>query len=177
MNYPVRLEVSPAVSTPTGVFNQRFEALFPHAGALSCAVWLPRPIVPPGLSALECGTGHSASHCLNNLVLQPPPCCQPSLPGCPSPPLLPVWMNVFFNSFVVRVPCSLICRQFWLLFVFKLVVILPLVVLGSKAFLPASPSLLELLNYLYLPPDLPQLPSVNQSKILPLPSDNLLKPN
>ena len=34
-NSPVRLGVSPvAASTPTGVFNQRFEALFPRAGAL-----------------------------------------------------------------------------------------------------------------------------------------------
>ena len=38
-NSPVRLGVSPAAtSTPTGVFNQRVEALFPHAGALGCAV-------------------------------------------------------------------------------------------------------------------------------------------
>ena len=36
---PVRLGVSPAAApTPTGVFNQRFEALFPHAGAVCCAV-------------------------------------------------------------------------------------------------------------------------------------------
>ena len=36
---PLRLGVSPAVApTPTGVFNQRFEALFPPAGALGCAV-------------------------------------------------------------------------------------------------------------------------------------------
>ena len=36
---PVRLGVSPAASTtPMGVFNQRFEALFPCAGALSYSV-------------------------------------------------------------------------------------------------------------------------------------------
>ena len=36
---PVRLGVSPAAApTPTGVFNQRFEALFPCAGALGCVV-------------------------------------------------------------------------------------------------------------------------------------------
>ena len=35
----VRLGVSPAAaSTPTGVFNQRFEALFPCAGALGYVV-------------------------------------------------------------------------------------------------------------------------------------------
>ena len=36
---PVRLGVSPAAApTPTGVFNQRFEALFPRAGALGYVV-------------------------------------------------------------------------------------------------------------------------------------------
>ena len=36
---PVRLGVSPAAApTPTGAFNQRFEALFPCAGALGCVV-------------------------------------------------------------------------------------------------------------------------------------------
>ena len=36
---PVRLGVSPAAApTPTGVFNQRFEASLPRAGALGCAV-------------------------------------------------------------------------------------------------------------------------------------------
>ena len=36
---PVRLGVSTAAApTPTGVFNQRFEALFPGAGALGCMV-------------------------------------------------------------------------------------------------------------------------------------------
>ena len=36
---PVRLGVSPAAApTPTGAPNQRFEALFPRAGALGCTV-------------------------------------------------------------------------------------------------------------------------------------------
>ena len=148
MDSPVRLRVSPHFPSPTGgLYSRRF--------------WIfSFPVSQP---------------CLAHVV-----CCLVTHPLCLAAHLHPSsqfgWL-FFFNSFVVRVPCSLICRQFWLLFVFKLVVILPLVVLGSKAFLPASPSLLELLNYLYLPPDLPQLPSVNQSKILPLPSDNLLKPN
>ena len=39
MTSPVRLVVSPAAApTPTGVFNQRFEALFPLTGALCCVV-------------------------------------------------------------------------------------------------------------------------------------------
>ena len=88
---PVRLGVSPAVApTPTGVFNQRFEALFPCSGALGCVVcfapppfvWVylcanvgpwgathpsPCPILrhsesgPLGLSVRECGATGSAS--------------------------------------------------------------------------------------------------------------------
>ena len=48
MNSSVRLGVSPAAAlTPTGVFNQRFEALFHRAGALGCAVcFAPRPFLP-----------------------------------------------------------------------------------------------------------------------------------
>ena len=53
MTSPVKLEVSPAAtSTPTGVFNQRFEALFPCAGALGCMVcFTPPPFVPVYLCA------------------------------------------------------------------------------------------------------------------------------
>ena len=40
----MRLGVSPAAaSTPTGVFNQRFESLFPQAGALGCAICFDPP--------------------------------------------------------------------------------------------------------------------------------------
>ena len=42
---PVRLGASPAAaSTPSGVFNQRFEALFPCAGALCCRVCFAPPL-------------------------------------------------------------------------------------------------------------------------------------
>ena len=52
---PMRLGVSPAAApTPTGVFNQRFEALFPGAGALGYVVcFAPRRL--SGLSVRECG--------------------------------------------------------------------------------------------------------------------------
>ena len=41
MNSPVSLGVSLAdAPAPTGVFNQRFEALFPRAGTLVCLVSL-----------------------------------------------------------------------------------------------------------------------------------------
>ena len=58
---PVRLGVSPAASpTPTGVLNQRFEALFPRAVALGCTVcFAPRHL--SGLSVCEYGAAGSAS--------------------------------------------------------------------------------------------------------------------
>ena len=44
---PVRLGVSPAAApTPTGVFTERFEALFPCAGALVCVVCFAPPPFP-----------------------------------------------------------------------------------------------------------------------------------
>ena len=50
---PVRLGVSPAAaSTPAGVFNQRFEALFSYPGTLGCAVCLaPQLFLPVYLHA------------------------------------------------------------------------------------------------------------------------------
>ena len=77
-----------AASTPMGVFNQRSEALFPHTGLCSL-LWF--PAVPSSLSVCECGAAASAhltgstSHCL---------AASPLRPGCPSPPLLPLLMNV-----------------------------------------------------------------------------------
>ena len=67
---PVRLGVSPAADpTPTGIFTQRFEALFPRAGALGYAVcFAPRHL--SGLSVRDCG----AVGCYPLLCL---PCSQP----------------------------------------------------------------------------------------------------
>ena len=58
---PVRLGVSPpAAPIPTGVFTQRFEALFPCAGALGCRVcFAPRRL--SGLSVCECEATGSAT--------------------------------------------------------------------------------------------------------------------
>ena len=102
---PVRLGVSPAAaSTPTGVFNQWFEALLTLAGARGYAVWFaPPPFLlvylraNVGLQGLPATTlwgllaaawpvpfHNPPPHCVH----QPPPCRQSS------PPLLPVWMNV-----------------------------------------------------------------------------------
>ena len=62
---PVRLGVSPAAApTPRGAFNQRFEALFPRAGALGCSVCF-APHRSSGLSVGEC----SATGCYPLLCL------------------------------------------------------------------------------------------------------------
>ena len=134
MTSPVRLEVSPAaVPTPMGAYNQRFEALFPRAGALGCVVCLgPRHL--SGLSVCEGGAGGATHHSdcpvlrhseSGPLGLSVRKCrvpgsasgrtacpvhptllqswsrhgnVSPLCPGCPSPPLLWVWMNVYFLS-------------------------------------------------------------------------------
>ena len=86
---PVRLGVFPAsASTPTGVFNQWFEALFPHAGALGWEVCLLVHQLQPLRPAAALPTpSHNPPP---RWVRQPPPCCKSSLPGCPSPSLLPI---------------------------------------------------------------------------------------
>ena len=56
MNSPVRLGVSPAASsTPTGVFTQRFEALFSCAGALGCVVCFASPPFLPVYLCMNVG--------------------------------------------------------------------------------------------------------------------------
>ena len=85
--------VSPtAASTPTGVFNQWFEALFPHAGTLGCVIChLVHQLLP-----------HWPAAALPTLLHNPPPhwvrqllpCCVSSPPGCPCVPLLLVWVSV-----------------------------------------------------------------------------------
>ena len=129
----MRLGVSPdAAPTPMGVFNQRFEALFPQAGALGCWSTV-LPSVHPGLSVCECGatlpapfsatlslalsvylckcgaSGPASAQtacaiCPTLRQSQSPP--QPrksSPPRCPSPPLLPVWI---FSISLVLVPLA-----------------------------------------------------------------------
>ena len=129
MNSSVRLGVSPtAASTPTGVFNQRFEALFPRAGALGCKVcFAPPPFLsvylctnmgPRGLLAVTLPA--PSLHSLPPLWVRPH--CSKS-----SPPRLPVSTPptgldecLFFISLVVGLPCGSIFCQFWLFFVFNL---------------------------------------------------------
>ena len=135
-NSPVRLGICPpATSTPTGVFSQRFEALFPHAGALGSVVCFALPLFlpvylcanvgPQGLPATTLWGLLAASWraLFHNLpprwVHQTPPCWESSLPRLPiSTPPTGLDECFFFISLVVRLPCSLM--SVWLCFVFKL---------------------------------------------------------
>ena len=111
-NSSVRLGVSPAVaSTPTGVFSPRFEALFLCTGALGCAVcFAPQLFLPVDRQWMW-----------DHLLLQPLPCCESSLPQLPvSVPPTGLGECFFFISLVVGLPYSSIFCQFWLFFVFKL---------------------------------------------------------
>ena len=122
-NSPVRLGVSPAAaSTPTGVFNQWFEALFPHAGTLGCMVslapqlfllvYLYSNVGPPSPQATT-SLGPLAATLLWVLSAL-------TVVSAPSTGLDECF---FFNSLVVGLPYSSIFSQFWLVFVFKFVVV------------------------------------------------------
>ena len=128
----MRLGASPiATLTLMGVFNQRFEALFPHAGALGCVVYFtPLPFLPVclrvnvGPQCLPATTlwGLLAAAwpaLLHNppprWVLQPLHCHKSSLLWLPvSAPPTGLDECLFFISLVVGLPYSLIFCQFWL---------------------------------------------------------------
>ena len=111
-----------------GAFNQRFEALFPPRWSPGLCGLLRSPAIPPGLSMRECGAvesasystacpvhstichfSGSASHCI---------AMRPLHPGCPSLPLLQVWMNV--SSYVLgcwtSMPFDFLSVPVWFLF-------------------------------------------------------------
>ena len=126
----MRLGVSPdATSTPMGVFNQRFEALFPRAVALGCAVCFAPLLflliylcVNVGLRGLLVVALPAPFHNPPpRLFCQLLPCHESSLPRLPVS-AHPTGLDecFFFISLVVRLPYSLIFCQFWLFFVFKL---------------------------------------------------------
>ena len=131
----MRLGVSPtATSTLTGVFNQRFEALFPCTGTLGCAVChlvnqLLFQLCPP--RSTICRLTGSASPCLLHILSAPLPLsAPPTSPGeC-----------FFFISLVVGLAYSSIFCQCWLFFFFLIVVVLLLVVRGGAVCLRTPPS-------------------------------------
>ena len=90
---PVRLGVSSAAAQPpTGVFIQRFEALFPCTGALGCVVChLVHQLLPRWPAAPLPTLLHNPSpHWVRQLLL----CCESFPFSCLSPPLLPVWVSI-----------------------------------------------------------------------------------
>ena len=108
------------------VFSVRgSEASFPWAGlwGLSCS-----PVVPPSLSMHECGAAGAAGCCtaypvhstIHHLSGSGHVTASPLHPGCPSPLLLPVWMNFSsLSPWLSDFRGSIFC-QFCLFFVFKL---------------------------------------------------------
>ena len=113
-NSPVRLRVSPAAaSTPTGVFSQRFESLFPCAGTLGCTVCLaPQLFLPVYLCANVGPWGLLAAAWPALFHNQPPlwvrqllPCCKSPLPQLPvSTPPSGLDECFFFISLAVGLP-------------------------------------------------------------------------
>ena len=81
MDPPVRLGVSPTPTTPTGFYSQTFWGFISPCWNPGLRGLSRFPVVPPGLSARECGTSWSTSRHLATC---------PLCPGCPSPPLLSV---------------------------------------------------------------------------------------
>ena len=119
---PVKLGVSPAAApTPTGIFNQRSEALFPRAGALGYAVCLVPDVRPVYLCANVGLQGLL-------VVRLPAPFISHSASLSPAmatrvlsaqaarlrPSYQSGWMFFFFYFLGVWLPCSWIFHQFWL---------------------------------------------------------------
>ena len=130
-NSPVRLRVSPATSTPMGFFIQEVLRLcFLVLEALETwVVW--------SVSLPSCSFWLIRTQMWDHLLCQPPTCPKSSLPRLPiSIPPTGLDECFLFNSLVVRLQYSLICRKFWLFFVFKCVVVLLLVVRWGTVYLP-----------------------------------------
>ena len=104
VNSPVRLGVSPtAASTPTGVFNKRFEALFPCAGTLGCVVCLAPQLFLPVYLHMNVGLlGLSAASSLGPPAAALTQVLSVQLPVSVPPTGLDEYF--LFNSLVVRLP-------------------------------------------------------------------------
>ena len=102
------------------------------------------PWVLWSVSLRRCSSGFICTQIWDRPVCQLPPCCVPSPLRLPiSTP--PTGLNecVFFISLVIRLPYSSNSWQFWLLFVFKSVVVFLLVVRGGKVYPPTPLSWVE----------------------------------
>ena len=131
--------VSPATPTPTGFFQwELYRLYFPVLEP-----WVTWSVLLPRCSSWFICT-QMWDHLLHQLlpapVLQLPPCRESSPPWLPnSTPPTGLDECFSFNSLVVGLPYSSIFWQFWLFFVFRLVVVL-LFVRGGTGYLPTPPS-------------------------------------
>ena len=128
-------------STPTGVFNQWFKALFSRTGTLSCRVCHPVHQLLPHWPAAALPTP------LHNppprWVCQPPPSRESSLPRLPvSAPPTSLDKCFFFISLVVRLPYSSSCVLF-------LNCCCPFGCARRHRCLPMPPSWLEVICFIY----------------------------
>ena len=96
---------------PTGVFSQRFEALFPLCWSPGLQVCLAPQLFLPVYPHMNVGPPS-----LPAVALLPVLCTQLPI----SAPPTGLYECVFFNFLVVRLPYSSIFWNFWLFFVFKL---------------------------------------------------------
>ena len=84
MNSPVRLGVFPPAAISTGFYNQRFWGFISPSWNPGLCSLSHSPVVPPSLSAHNCGTTQFTSCCLAT---------HPLHPSCLSLSLLPVWIH------------------------------------------------------------------------------------
>ena len=149
MNSPVRLGVSPAISTPKGFMSQRLWSFISLHWNLRLHSLSHSPVVLPHLCALKCGTTCSTSCCLDHRAPQ----SATSL-GLPAATLLQVLSNLAAHlhpSYQSRWMFLLYLLGCWtsiefdflsvlVVFCFSIVVVLLLVVRGSSVYLPIPPS-------------------------------------
>ena len=112
MNSPVRLGVSPTDPQPPQVFSVRgFEALFPHTGALGCAICLAPQLFLLVYPQANVGPPSPPAAASPAPVLQMRFCCESSPPWLPVS-IPPTCLNecFSFNSLVVRLPYG---SAFW----------------------------------------------------------------
>ena len=133
------LEFSSTTSTPLVFAVRSYEVLFPSVGILDCTMWTwagkaHSPGVPPSLYPPQVNVGPPIPQAVSTAALLQPP------HHILAAPFTCLDECFFFKSLVVRLPYSLVFWQFWLYFVLRLVVILPMVLQGGKACLPMPPS-------------------------------------
>ena len=122
---------------PPHIFLVRgFEALFPCKGALGCVVCLMCQLFLLDYPHANVGPPTPPAATLPSPVLQQPPCLESSPPGCPSLPLLPVWMNVSSSTPWFQMSTQFDFLAVLVFFVFKFVVLLLVVVQGGTVYLP-----------------------------------------